>query len=118
MSLIPYPFTTVHPSNHTNRIISNENQSYTLSITLNNGPTLCRTDADWIMEDAYDSKGKQLNFARFQDLWFEDASAKTANGQHIGLNGASMIYLGSSMKNASCLAYPYDDSNFFVQSQG
>lgn len=99
--------------------MTNENRAYSMTLELTNGPTLCRQDADWIYEQAgIGNSGKLYNFARFNPLWFEDVAATTANGQHIGLSGATMIYLGAGANNVSCAAMPYDDSNFFCQSRG
>ncbi|KAH8905739.1 putative aspergillopepsin protein [Coniochaeta sp. PMI_546] len=98
--------------------ISNLNRAYTLNIVLNGGPALCRADADWIVEDFFDAKGKQVPFARFDDIWFEECAATTSKGSTIGLDGAAMIYLGTSTSSATCVAQPYDNSNFYCSSQG
>ena len=99
--------------------MTNNDQSFSLTIDLHNGPALCRADADWIVEDFFDSKGgNSVPFARFQDLWFEDVRATTTSGKAIGLDGASMIDLGSSVADSTCVAQPYDNSNFWCQSQG
>lgn len=103
--------------NDETRSISNLNRAYQLNIVLNNGPALCRADADWIVEDFFDGKGKQVPFARFDDVWFEECGATTSKGNAIGLDGAAMIYLGTSTSSATCVAQPYDNSNFYCSSQ-
>lgn len=85
-------------------------------MTLVNGPPLCRQDADWIVEDFDDSDGV-VPFARFADIWFEEASATSASGHSIGLDGAEPIYMGSSVSGAMCVAEPYDNSDFVCVSQ-
>jgi hypothetical protein len=98
--------------------MTNIDRDYTLTIVLNDGPALCRSDADWIVEDFYDAKGgKQVAFARFADIWFEECAATTASGKAIGLDGAAMIYMGQDTASASCLSEPYDNSNFYCTSQ-
>ena len=98
------------------RSVTNYDRDYAMTITLINGPTLCRADADWIVED-FNSGGKPVPFARFNDIWFEDAHAITDSGSTFGLDGAAMVYLGSSPTNAMCIAQPYDNSNFWCSSQ-
>lgn len=85
-------------------------------MTLENGPALCRQDADWIVED-FESDGEEVPFARFDNLWFEECSATSAKGNSIGLNGAQTIYLGTSTSNALCAAEPYDNSDFVCVSE-
>jgi hypothetical protein len=97
--------------------MTNIDRDYTLTIVLNGGPTLCRMDADWIVEDFFDAKGKQVAFGRFDDIWFEECVATTAKGKNIDLDGAAMTYMGSDTASASCLAEPYDNSNFYCTSQ-
>lgn len=96
--------------------MTNYNQQYSLTIDLRNGPELCRLDADWIVED-FDSADGQVSFPRFADVWFEECAATTASGKNIGIDGAAMIYLGPDQANASCLAAPYDNANFYCYSQ-
>lgn len=83
---------------------------------LSNGPALCRQDADWIVED-FDSGGRPVAFARFDDIWFEECSAASARGRAIGLDGAAPIYMGSSTSSATCITQPYDSSDFYCSSQ-
>ncbi|KAJ9151636.1 Protease [Coniochaeta hoffmannii] len=94
----------------------NLSRNIATTVTLVNGPALCRQDADWIVED-FDSGGKPVPFARFDDVWFEECAATTLKGNAFGLNGATPIYMGSSAAAASCVATPYDGENFVCSSQ-
>lgn len=114
-SPLPPPFT--HKTLILLRTINNVDRGYSLTLTVINGPALCRADADWMVEDFF-SEGKQVPFARFDDIWFEEAVATTSKGKSIGLKDAAMIYLGKDVASASCLAQPFDDANFWCQSQG
>lgn len=96
--------------------IANLAQSLAMTININDGPTLCRQDADWIVEDFYDAKG-QVAFGRFQDVWFEDVGATTTKGQKIDLKNASPISLSNGTA-ISCVANVFDDNNFWCASQG
>ncbi|KAB5549536.1 concanavalin A-like lectin/glucanase domain-containing protein [Coniochaeta sp. 2T2.1] len=96
--------------------ITNYDRDYAMTVTVTGGTTLCQADADWIVED-FTSGGKPVPFARFDDIWFEDARATTASGGTFGLDNAAMIYLGNSESSAMCIAQPYDDSNFWCSSQ-
>jgi hypothetical protein len=87
-----------------------------VTIHINDGPTLCRQDADWIVEDFYDANG-QVAFGRFQDIWFEDVGATTTKGKTIGLENSSPISLGNGTVT-TCVANVYDDTNFWCASQG
>lgn len=98
------------------RNIANLAQSLAMTININDGPTLCRQDADWIVEDFYDAKG-QVAFGRFQDVWFEDVGATTTKGQKIDLKNASPISLSNGTA-ISCVANVFDDNNFWCASQG
>lgn len=96
--------------------MTNYNRDYSLTLVLNNGPELCRLDADWIIEDFDDADG-QVAFPRFDDIWFEDCVATTAKGTNIGIDGAAMIYLGHDTASATCRAEQYDNENFYCYSQ-
>lgn len=96
--------------------MTNYNRDYSLTLVLNNGPELCRLDADWIIEDFDDADG-QVAFPRFDDIWFEDCVATTAKGTSIGIDGAAMIYLGHDTASATCRAEQYDNENFYCYSQ-
>ncbi|KAL2137303.1 hypothetical protein VTI74DRAFT_5034 [Chaetomium olivicolor] len=98
-------------------VITNAQQGYSVTVVVSNGPTLCRADAEWIVEDFYDS-GKQVAFAQFSDVWFVEAGATTVGGRHIGLDGAAMVHIQSDDGNLLCSAEPYDDSNFVIVSLG
>ena len=97
--------------------MTNYDRDYSLTLLLDDGPKLCRQDADWIIENFYDAQG-QVAFPRFSDVWFEDCIATRADGEGMSVGGAAMIYLGNDTKSATCLAEPYDDKNFYCRSQG
>jgi hypothetical protein len=88
-----------------------------VTLHINNGPKLCRVDAEWIVEDFYDA-GEQVAFARFSEMWFVDAGAKTVSGKSIGLDGAAMVHLRDDNEKLLCAAEPYDNSNFVLVSHG
>ena len=110
------PFQTPRHPNNCPRTLINLSRNIATTVTLVNGPALCRQDADWIVED-FDSGGKPVPFARFDDVWFEECAATTLKGNAFGLNGATPIYMGSSAAAASCVATPYDGENFVCSSQ-
>jgi len=86
-----------------------------VSISVNNGPKLCRVDSEWILEDFYDGDdGKQVPFATFSDLWFVDAGSKTVKGKNIGIDGAAMVNLQNENGTIVCTAEKWDNSNFVV----
>ncbi|KAL1878103.1 hypothetical protein VTK73DRAFT_8064 [Phialemonium thermophilum] len=97
-------------------LLTNYNQDYVLTLTLQNGPQLCQLDADWIVEDFRQGDGK-VSFGRFDDIWFEQCAATTAHGPKLGINGAPMIYLGSNAHDATCVAKWYDNEDFYCESQ-
>ncbi|KAL2262490.1 hypothetical protein VTK26DRAFT_1171 [Humicola hyalothermophila] len=96
-------------------VIINADQGQSMTLDISNGPPLCRIDAEWIMEDFYDS-GEQVTFARFSDLWFVDAAATTVGGQNVGIDGATMVYLQADDGAILCSAEPWDNSNFVAIS--
>ncbi|KAK4240409.1 protease [Achaetomium macrosporum] len=98
-------------------VITNASLGYEVTLTLSNGPELCRVDAEWIIEDFYVS-GEQVAFANFSDVWFMDSGATTAGGKHIGLDGAAMVHLQADDGTILCSAQPYDDANFVIVSRG
>jgi hypothetical protein len=87
-----------------------------VTLEINNGPTLCRLDAEWIVEDFYDS-GERVAFARFSDVWFVEAGGKTVGGKDIGLDGAAMVHIQADDGTILCSAEPYDNANFVIVSQ-
>jgi hypothetical protein len=72
-------------------------------------------DAEWIVEDFYES-GKQVAFARFSDVWFEEAAATTVGGKYLGVDQAAMVHLRNDDGVILCSAEPYDNSNLVVIS--
>lgn len=72
-------------------------------------------DAEWIVEDFYDS-GEQVALAAFTDVWFVDAAATTVSGKNIGLDGAAMVHLQTDDGTLLCSAEPYDNTNFVIIS--
>ncbi|KAK3936111.1 peptidase A4 family-domain-containing protein [Diplogelasinospora grovesii] len=97
--------------------INNVSRGYTLTISVTNAPTLCRVDAEWIVENFYNGDA-QVNFARFSDVWFEETLATTVSGKQIGIDGAAMVYLKDSNGSITCTAAQYDNTDFVVSSQG
>lgn len=95
-------------------IITNESQSYELSLVLNNGTPLQRVDADWIVEDPQSNAGS-VPFGAFSDTWFEECSAMRADNSVLGINGGIMLYLQNSQNNW-CIASEYDNANFVTSS--
>jgi hypothetical protein len=101
----------------THSVITNAQRGYSITIQISNGPKLCRLDAEWIVEDFYDS-GKQVAFAQFADLWFVEAGATTVAGKSLGLDKAAMVHIQTDNGTVLCSAEAYDDSNFVILSQG
>lgn len=98
-------------------VIQNVQQGYAMSLTINNGPKLCRIDTEWIVEDFYDGDdGKQVSFAAFSDIWFMDAVAKTQKGRNIGFDGAAMVQLQNENGTLSCQSQKWDNTNFVAIS--
>lgn len=86
-----------------------------VQINLSNGSSLCRTDAEWIVEN-FKVNGNQTPFGRFQDIWFQTCEAKTTSGSTIDIDGATMIYLQNNGVNPNCFAYEYDSTTFWTES--
>jgi len=82
---------------------------------VSNGPKLCRTDAEWILED-FEDAGKQVTLANFADLWFLDASATTVHGKKLGINGATMVHMVDENDTLMCSAERFDNASFVVMS--
>jgi len=98
-------------------VIQNVQQGYAITLTVNNGPKLCRVDTEWIVEDFYDGDdGKQVPFAAFSDIWFVDGVAKTQKGRNIGFDGAAMVQLQNANGTLVCQSQKYDNSNFVAIS--
>ncbi|KAK4149301.1 protease [Chaetomidium leptoderma] len=98
-------------------VITNAQQGYSVTMEISNGPKLCRKDAEWIVEDFYDS-GEQVGLAHFSDLWFVEVAASTASGKNIGLDGATMVHIQGDDGTVLCAAEPYDNTNFVILSRG
>ncbi|KAK3694468.1 peptidase A4 family-domain-containing protein [Podospora appendiculata] len=92
-------------------IITNVNQGYSMSINITNGPALCRTDAEWVVEDFYDADG-QVAFASFSDIWFEETVATTVRKNKLTLKNATMVALKNDTGVVTCMSERYDDTNF------
>jgi hypothetical protein len=97
------------------RVITNSSQGTSVTMEINNGPTLCRRDAEWIVEDFYDS-GEQVGLANFADVWFVDSGATTVGGRNVGFDGATMVHLQDDDGQVLCSAEPYDNTNFVIVS--
>ncbi|KAL2180588.1 protease [Thermothelomyces heterothallicus CBS 202.75] len=97
-------------------VIENADTGTSVTLELNNGPQLCRRDAEWILEDFYES-GKQVALANFADLWFVDSGATTVGGKNVGFDGATMVHLRDENGNVLCSPEPYDNSNFVIVSK-
>jgi len=98
-------------------VISNVQQGYSVTLTINGGPRLCRVDTEWIVEDFYDGDdGKQVPFASFADLWFVDAGSTTQKGKKIGIDGAAMVQLQNENGTLSCKSEKWDNANFVATS--
>ncbi|KAK0630264.1 peptidase A4 family-domain-containing protein [Bombardia bombarda] len=97
-------------------IIANLQRGYSVTLSISNGPALCRVDAEWIVEDFYDGGG-QVPFASFSDVWFEETSLTTDRGRKMGLDGAAIVYLQNTTGAVTCSAAQYDRSNFVVWSR-
>ncbi|KAK4129125.1 concanavalin A-like lectin/glucanase [Parathielavia appendiculata] len=98
-------------------VITNVQRGYSVTLQINNGPKLCRLDAEWILEAFYDS-GQQVPFARFSDLWFVESGATTVAGKNIGIDGATMVHIQADDGKILCSAEPYDSANLVMVSQG
>ncbi|GAB1310643.1 Peptidase A4 family-domain-containing protein [Madurella fahalii] len=98
-------------------VITNAQRGYSVTLVINNGPNLCRVDAEWILEDFYDS-GEQVAFANFSQMWFVDAAATTARGNNIGIDGAAMVHLQKDDGTILCSAERYDNANFVLTPHG
>ncbi|KAL2271368.1 hypothetical protein VTJ83DRAFT_739 [Remersonia thermophila] len=96
-------------------VVHNLDRGTTITLHISNGPQLCRLDAEWIVEDFYDSE-QQVNFGKFTDLWFVDVAARTVTGRQIGIDGAAMVHLVDDNGKTLCSAEPYDNANFVVLS--
>lgn len=105
----------VHLTDSFISVISNVQRGYTVTLVVSNGPKLCRVDAEWIVEDFYDS-GEQVAFGRFAEMWFVDAAATTARGKNVGIDGAAMVHLRNDEGTVLCSAERYDNANFVVTS--
>ncbi|KAM7184611.1 Concanavalin A-like lectin/glucanase domain containing protein [Rhypophila sp. PSN 637] len=77
-------------------------QAYTMGIT--NGPALARVDAEWIVERPTYG-GTLAGFARFGDLWFDNAYGKTVGGANLGILGSKQYQIPSL-----CSSLEYDDA--------
>jgi hypothetical protein len=94
------------------RTIYNANQVYVTELVLSEGPKLCLTDADWILEDFSDSEG-QVMLANFGTVWFEETVATTSSGKTLDIDDSELI----DMANATatyCVASEWDNSDFQV----
>ncbi|KAL2143144.1 hypothetical protein VTI28DRAFT_291 [Corynascus sepedonium] len=96
-------------------IIENTQSGTSVTMEVNNGPKLCRRDAEWILEDFYES-GQQVALANFADLWFVDSGATTVGGKKVGFDGAAMVHMQNEDGKILCSPEPYDNSNFVIVS--
>lgn len=83
------------------------------TITLTQGPTLARVNADWIVEDPASGGGGHTPFPHFDAVWFEDAYAATANGSRYGMDRGQMYGI-----SGRCAPHAYDSANFWASSVG
>ncbi|KAH6619355.1 protease [Chaetomium sp. MPI-SDFR-AT-0129] len=97
-------------------VITNSQLGTSVTIQVNNGPKLCRQDAEWLVEEFYDS-GKQVALAQFADLWFVDSEATTVGGKTIGFDSATMVALQDDDGKVLCQGEPYDNTNFVIVSK-
>ncbi|GAB1316169.1 Peptidase A4 family-domain-containing protein [Madurella fahalii] len=72
--------------------ITNLSKMHTYTISVVDGPTLARVDADWVVERPYYG-GSLAGFPSFSDVWFEDASATRTDGSNLGVLGASQFQI-------------------------
>lgn len=93
----------------------NTQRGYTLVMNATQGAPLCRTDADWIVEDYYDGAGG-INMAGFNDLWFEYTAATKVGGATIGVDGGVFWNIQNNTGQLQCSSWKYDNSNFRVRS--
>lgn len=107
---------TVKTSTSALMVIENYSASNSITINLNNGYTLCQTDASYIVEDFYTNFG-QVPFGDFDDLWFEYCEARRANGISLGIDNAEFLFMQNGWITPSCVAGYYDNENFYTHSQ-
>ncbi|KAK3906083.1 hypothetical protein C8A05DRAFT_41079 [Staphylotrichum tortipilum] len=79
-----------------------QGHSYTLSIT--NGPTLARVNADWVVERPYYGSGL-VSFPSFTDVWFDEAWATRTTGS-LGILGAKQFQIPGL-----CASQEWDDTH-------
>lgn len=86
--------------------LTNLSQAHTYTITLSNGPTLARKNADWVVERPY--YGSTLaGFVSFTDVWFDEAYATlTTGGTNVGILGAKQYQIPSL-----CASAEWDDTH-------
>lgn len=80
---------------------------------LSNGPTLARTNADWVVERPYYG-GSLAGFASFTDVWFEQAYATltgTGGTSSLGILGAKQYQI-----QGLCSSAEYDNERLVAWS--
>ena len=65
-------------------------QGYAITITVGGGPTLCQSNAEWIVENP-----GGLDTPVFNTVFFTNCLATTTTGARQGIDGATLVYMDS-----------------------
>ena len=65
-------------------------QGYAITITVSGGPTLCQTNAEWVVENP-----GTLDTPEFNTVFFTICLATTTTNAEQGISGATLIYMDS-----------------------
>lgn len=74
-------------------IIENNINGQYVAQNLTSGYALCQTNAEWIVEDFLEGD-ETVQFANFGTVTFTDVYATTAEGDSLGPDGATIVYIG------------------------
>ncbi|KAE9376027.1 concanavalin A-like lectin/glucanase [Stipitochalara longipes BDJ] len=70
--------------------LENVSQGYAITITVGGGPTLCQTNAEWVVENP-----GSLDTPVFNNVFFTNCLATTTTGAQQGISGTTLIYMDS-----------------------